>query len=256
MRKVLIAGNWKMHKTIKEAEELVSQIKVELENFDKAEIVVCPPFTALAKVSEIIKGTNIKLGAQNCFWQERGAFTGEISFSQLLDCGCRFVIIGHSERRRYFKEDDAMINKKLKSVIGTGLIPILCVGETLEEREADQTMEVVGRQLEEDLKGLEEEEISSLVIAYEPVWAIGTGKVARAFEAEEVQRFIRDWIRNKFSSSLAENLRILYGGSVKPENIKDLIKEEDIDGALVGGASLKADSFIEIVKNASKIGDV
>ena len=256
MRKILIAGNWKMYKAINEAIQLVTQIKRELLDFKKADIVVCPPFTALSAVYEVIMETNIKLGAQDGFWEKEGAFTGEISFYQLRDCGCEFVIVGHSERRKYFKEDDEMLNKKIKAAIEMGLIPIFCVGETLKQREANQTIEVVEEQLEKGLKNLSEKEASSLIIAYEPVWAIGTGKVAFPHQAEEVHKFIRDWIREKFSSSLADNLRILYGGSVKPENIKDLIKEEDIDGALVGGASLKADSFVKIVKNAVEVAGV
>jgi triosephosphate isomerase len=249
-RKPLIAGNWKMHKTIKEAVYLVNLIKRELLDFDKVDIVVCPPFTALSNVYEIIMETNIKLGAQNLFWEEEGAFTGEVSAKMIKDCGAEYVIIGHSERRRYFFEDEQIINKKIKVALKNNLLPIVCVGETLKEREENKTINIVESQLEGAFKDLNEDEMFKIIIAYEPVWAIGTGKTATPKQAQEVQGFIRDWLEKKFSKDLSQNLRILYGGSIKPSNIKDLMKEEDIDGGLVGGASLEADSFIEIVKNS------
>ncbi len=253
MRKPLIAGNWKMHKTINEAIQLVNDIKRKFSDFEKVDIVVCPPFTALNSVYEIIMDTKIKLGAQNMFYELEGAYTGEISPVQLRDAGCQYVIIGHSERRKYFKEDDALINKKVRTAIKEGLIPILCVGETLQEREEGKTIEVIETQLSGGLRELSLEDMQKVVIAYEPVWAIGTGKTATPQQAEEVHRFIREWIKDKFSSPLAENLRILYGGSIKPTNIADLMKEEDVDGGLVGGASLEADSFCKIIENSCNV---
>jgi len=252
MRKPLIAGNWKMYKTINEAIELAVGLKRNLLDFKSVDIAICPPFTALSSVYEVIMNTDIKLGAQDCFWEKEGAYTGEISPVMLKDCGVEFVIVGHSERRKYFSETDQMINKKIKALLSIGLSPICCVGETLEERENNKTIEVIERQLEGCLKDFKIEDLLGLVIAYEPVWAIGTGKNATPEQAEEVHRFIRDWIKNKFSEGFAESLRILYGGSVKPSNIKDLIKEENVDGALVGGASLDVSSFSEIVKNSVK----
>ena len=249
-RKPLIAGNWKMHKTIREACESVTLIKRELLDFDKVDIVVCPPFTALSNIYEIIMETNIKLGAQNLFWEEEGAFTGEISAKMIKDCGAEYVIIGHSERRRCFFEDEQIVNKKIKVALKNNLLPIVCVGETLKEREQNRTISIVENQLEGAFKDLTEEEMFKINIAYEPVWAIGTGKTATPQQAQEVQGFIRHWLKKKFSKDLTQSLRILYGGSIKPSNIKDLMKEEDVDGGLVGGASLEASSFIEIVKNS------
>ncbi len=251
MRKPLIAGNWKMHKTINEAVELVSALKRELFDFNQADIVVCPPFTALDNVHEIIMDTNIKLGAQNLFYQKQGAFTGEVSPAMIKDCGCEYAIIGHSERRKYFGETDTMVNKRIRVALEEGFTPIFCVGETLEERENNKTIEVIDIQLKGGLENMKEEDILKIVIAYEPVWAIGTGKTATPRQAEEVHMFIRKWIEEHYSSSCASMLRILYGGSVKAENIKDLMKQENIDGALVGGASLNADAFVSIVKNSS-----
>lgn len=249
-RKPLIAGNWKMHKTIKEAEELATGIRSQLQGFEKVDIVLCPPFVALHNVYKVIKNSTIKLGAQNTFWEKEGAFTGEVSVPMLKDCGCEYVIIGHSERRKYFAETDNMVNCKIKTALAEGLKPILCVGETLQEREANKTIDVVSRQLQGGLESIDESGISKIVIAYEPVWAIGTGRTATPNQAEEVQKFIRDWIKNTYSSAIASGIRILYGGSVKPENINELMKEDDIDGALVGGASLSVASFVNIVKNS------
>ncbi|OQX81400.1 MAG: triose-phosphate isomerase [Candidatus Omnitrophica bacterium 4484_70.1] len=250
MRKILIAGNWKMHKTNEEAKSLAQEIKQELGGFTQGEVVLCPPFTALRSVYEVIKETNLKLGGQDLFWEKQGAFTGEVSGYLLKDCGCEFVIIGHSERRKYMKETNEMVNKKIKSALEEKITPILCVGETLQEREKNITFEVIRTQLKEGLAGVGEEEITKLVVAYEPVWAIGTGKTATPQQAEEVQGFIRKWISDNFSSSCATEIRILYGGSVNPSNIEMLMKEKDVDGALVGGASLKAETFVSIVKNA------
>ncbi|MCM8787067.1 MAG: triose-phosphate isomerase [Candidatus Omnitrophica bacterium] len=252
MRKPLIAGNWKMHKTINEAIALATNIKKEVANLRNVEVVLCPPFTVLSHIYNVIQESDIKLGAQDVFWEKEGAYTGEISPIMLKDCGCEYVIIGHSERRQYFSETDQTINKKIKAALEIGLNPICCVGETLEEREAGKTIEVINKQLKQCLINFKVEDILGLVIAYEPVWAIGTGKNATAQQAEEVHKFIRNWFKENFSTSFSESLRILYGGSVKPTNIKELIKEEDIDGALVGGASIDAISFSQIIKNAIK----
>jgi len=248
MRTPLIAGNWKMNKTINEAVALVSGIKKLAKEPEGLEIVVCPPFTALSAVFSAIGESSIMLGAQDMSWEKEGAFTGEISPIMLKDCGCDYVIIGHSERRQLFGETDENVNRKIKTALGVGLIPIVCVGETLAEREAAKTMEVIERQLAGGLAGLDDGNLAGLVIAYEPVWAIGTGKTATPAQAQEVHKFIRDWAAKKFSNNSADALRILYGGSVNQANTKDLISQQDIDGALVGGASLKAESFAEIIK--------
>ena len=245
MRKPLIAGNWKMHKTVPEAVSLVKELKELLTEIKDREVLVCPPFTAIYAVKSEIEESPIKLGAQNMFYEEKGAFTGEISPLMLKDLGCSYVILGHSERRHIFGETDKLINKKVASAVDHGLVPILCVGELLEERESGKTKNVVERQLLEGLKGLKEGD--EFVIAYEPVWAIGTGKTATPEQAQEVHGFIRELLAENFGREKAERVRILYGGSVKPENIKGLMEMPDIDGALVGGASLKAASFAKIV---------
>jgi len=250
MRKPLIAGNWKMHKTINEAIDLATGIKRQLLDFDKVDIVLCPPFTSLNSVYEVILDTSIKLGAQDMFWENEGAYTGEVSGPMLKDCGCEFVIIGHSERRKYFGETDETVNKKVKAALECGLTPIVCVGETLDEREAGKMESVVETQLKGAFGDISEKDMEKVIIAYEPVWAIGTGKTATPQEAEDMHRFIRTWLKEKFSQDVAAGIIILYGGSVKPANIADLMAGENIDGALVGGASLKVDSFVEIVKNA------
>ncbi len=246
MRKLLIAGNWKMHKTVPEALELVRELKTLVSDVTDRDILVCPPFTALHPVGRELEGSNIALGGQNMFYEEEGAFTGEISPLMLKDVGCSYVILGHSERRHIFGETDDLINKKVISAAKHRLTPILCVGETLEERESGETEKVVERQVREGLKGLSPE--SELVIAYEPVWAIGTGKTATPELAQEVHSFIRSILSDIFGEEKAERTRILYGGSVKPQNAKGLLEMPDIDGALVGGASLKAESFAKIVK--------
>lgn len=250
MRKPLIAGNWKMYKIINSAVQLATSVKRELLDFKAADIVLCPVATCLASVYDVLMDTDIKLGAQNLFWEKEGAYTGEVSSVMLKDCGCEFVIVGHSERRKYFFEDDASVNKKIKAAFEVGLIPIVCVGEMLQEREAEKTIEVVKQQLEGGLKGLDELDVLNLSIAYEPVWAIGTGKTATPDQAQEVHKYIRSWVETNFSGGVACKLRILYGGSVKPANIKELMQQTDIDGALVGGASLESDSFVKIVKNS------
>lgn len=246
MGKWIVAGNWKMHNTVAESIALAKAIKNGAAKFQGGKIVLAPPFTALFSVSEAIKGSNVFLGAQNMYQEEKGAFTGEISPVMLKDIGCSHVIIGHSERRKYFHEQDTDVNLKVKKALTTGLVPIMCVGETDEEREKGITNDVVGRQVKQGLK--EVEKIDSVVIAYEPVWAIGTGKVATSAQAQEVHAFIRDILKNIFGSNAANDVCILYGGSVTKDNIGDLISMADIDGALVGGASLKADGFLGIIK--------
>ncbi|MFA7677083.1 MAG: triose-phosphate isomerase [Candidatus Omnitrophota bacterium] len=250
MRQVFIAGNWKLNKSIKEAIELVTELKRDLIDIETADIVVCPVFTALSDVSDVIIDSNIKLGAQDVYWQESGAFTGEVSSTLLKDAGCTYVIIGHSERRKYFFETDETVNKKIKAAQNAELIPIVCVGETLEERESGKTMEVIKGQLQGSLQSLDNQSLQTLVIAYEPVWAIGTGKTATSSQAQEVHGFIRNWLAERCNTQVSQEIRILYGGSVKPSNIKELIQEPDIDGALVGGASLERETFSQIVKNA------
>ncbi|NMA57151.1 triose-phosphate isomerase [Clostridium cochlearium] len=246
MRKAIIAGNWKMHNTIDEAVKLVEELIPKVKEA-KCEVVVCPPFICLPKIREITEGTNIKVGAQNMYFEEKGAFTGEISPIMLEKLNIDYVIIGHSERRQYFGETDETVNKKIKAAFEHNLIPILCVGETLDEKENDVTEEVVSKQVKLALSGLREDEIEKLVIAYEPIWAIGTGKTATSEEANEVISFIRNTVKNLYGEKAAESIRIQYGGSVKPSTIKEQMSMSDIDGALVGGASLKSDDFSAIV---------
>ena len=248
MRKPIIAGNWKMYKKVHEAITLVSELSDLVAAVDGVEVVVCPPFTALDAVNETLQGTNIAVGAQNMHWQEEGAFTGEISPAMLKSLGCKFVILGHSERRQYFGETDEGVNKKIKAAFANCLIPIVCVGETLEQREAGITEEIVRKQTEGALAGYDAETVAQLVVAYEPVWAIGTGKTASNEDAQQVCGYIRQVVAGMFNQDTANKVRIQYGGSVKPDNISALMAQPDIDGALVGGASLDAKSFAEIVK--------
>ncbi|BCV20192.1 triose-phosphate isomerase [Moorella sp. Hama-1] len=250
MRRPIIAGNWKMHNTTEEARDLVTLLR-PLVGKTGAEVVVCPPFTAIAATVNAAAGSNIAVGAQNLFWEDKGAYTGEISGPMLRDLGCRYVIIGHSERRQYFAETDATVNKKLMAAYRHELIPIVCVGETLEQREAGETLAVIGRQVREGLKGLESGQARELVVAYEPVWAIGTGRTATAADAQEVIAFIRRTLAEMYGE-VAREIRIQYGGSVKPGNIVELMAQPDIDGALVGGASLDAVSFAAIVNYDEK----
>ncbi len=246
MRKPIIAGNWKMHKTIDEAVSFVEEIK-SLVKDAKAEVVVCPTFVALDAVVKAAKGTNIKVGAQNVYFEEKGAFTGEIAPNMLEAMGVDYVIIGHSERRQYFNETDESVNKKVKAVFAHNMVPILCVGESLEEREANITEEVIGRQVKLDLAGLTNEQVENIVIAYEPIWAIGTGKTATSDQANETIAFIRSVVADVYGKETAEKTRIQYGGSVKPSTIAEQMAKSDIDGALVGGASLVAADFAAIV---------
>ncbi|MDD5687037.1 MAG: triose-phosphate isomerase [Elusimicrobia bacterium] len=244
----LIAGNWKMNKTIKESVELVTALKQKLSDVKEREVLVCPPFISICAVKEVVKNSNIKLGAQNMYFEKSGAYTGEISPLMLKDAGCEYVIIGHSERRQYFGETDESVNKKMHSAYENALIPIVCVGETLQQREKNETFAIIEKQVKVGITGLNDEQSAKLVIAYEPVWAIGTGKTATPQQAEEVHLFIRKICSDIYSKATAENIRILYGGSVKPDNVSEIMKQPNIDGALVGGASLKADDFVKLVK--------
>lgn len=246
MRKPIIAGNWKMNKSFSEAKVLLEEIK-NLELNEEVEAVVCPPFINLALAKEVLKDTNIGVGAQNAHTEDSGAYTGEISPEFLKDLGVKYVILGHSERREYFAESDEFINKKVKAVLAKGLSPILCCGETLEEREADQAKSKVKTQIDADFEGIDAAEFENIVIAYEPIWAIGTGKTASADDAEEMCAYIRELIKENFGEEAAEKVRIQYGGSVKPDNVSEIMSKENIDGALVGGASLEADSFSQLV---------
>jgi triosephosphate isomerase len=252
MRKKFVAGNWKMNKTIAGAITLASELVRKLGSHEPPCLVaIAPTFIALDSVREVIKKSPIKLAAQNCHFEDDGAFTGEISASMLKAVGCEYVILGHSERRQYFGETDAIINKKVKKVLSEGLQVILCVGETLQEREAGITQTVVEAQVRGTLNGVSESEMKFITIAYEPVWAIGTGKTATPEQAEEVHCFIRELIQSLYSPSVSENLLIQYGGSVKGSNAKDLFQMPNIDGALVGGASLKVEEFYQIIQSAS-----
>ncbi len=250
MRKPIVAGNWKMNKTVGEAQDLSTGIKIDLAECTDVEVVLCPPFTALKAVGDIIDGTQIRLGAQNMHWEKSGAYTGEVSAEMLRDIYCHYVILGHSERRTYFGETDETVNNKTKAALGANLRPIVCVGETREERESKKTNEVVGTQVKGSLAGLSGQEMQSVVIAYEPVWAIGTGLTASPEQAQEVHAFIRETLKAMFDESIAEGVRIQYGGSMKPANAATLIGMPDIDGGLIGGAALDAHSFIEIVRAA------
>ncbi len=247
MRKPVIAGNWKLFKTNSEAVELVSGLIPLVKDNRDVEIIVAPVFTSLTSVSKTIAGSNVLLSGQDCYWEEEGAFTGEVSPKLLRDAGCSHVIIGHSERRQYFGETDETVNKKIKAALKAGLTVIFCIGETLAERESGKTFDVLKRQVIGGLAGISGEELQAVIIAYEPVWAIGTGKTATDDQAQEAHAFIRSLVAEHFGKVTSNEIRILYGGSVKPENIKGLMTQPDIDGALVGGASLKTESFGAIV---------
>jgi triosephosphate isomerase len=249
-RKPIIAGNWKMYKTAGEALALVNALKDEVEDIKNVEIVVCPPFTALYAVSTIIQGTNLKLGAQNVHWEREGAFTGEIAAPMLKELSVQYAIVGHSERRQYFGETNEGVNKRAKAALAAGLHPIICVGETLQHREAGMTQALVLEQIEGSLAGFSKDDMLDSVIAYEPVWAIGTGRNATPEQAQEVHAYIRCLLASMFDAATANSVRIQYGGSVKAANAAQLLAEADIDGALVGGASLDAKGFAEIVRAA------
>jgi len=243
-----MAGNWKMNKTVGEALDLVRELKAAISGVKAVEVAVAPPFTALYAVRKELEGSSIHLAAQNIYWEEKGAFTGEVSPLMLKEVGCHYVIIGHSERRQFFGETDETVNRRIRAALAQGLKVIFCMGETLKEREEGKTFSVIERQLEGGLKGLGDQEMRNMVVAYEPVWAIGTGKTATPEQAEEVHRFIRGKIEKLYSREVSEEMRIQYGGSVTPENVKGLMNQPNIDGALVGGASLKAESFSKIVR--------
>jgi len=247
-RRPLIAGNWKMHTTIAEARQLAGAVVAAAGGMDDRDVMVAPPATALAAVAEVVAGSNVLLAAQNVHWQEQGAYTGEISPAMLKDIGAGMAIIGHSERRHIFKESDELINKRVLGALQYGITPVFCIGETLAEREAEQTLTVLEQQLRVGLAGVGLVDPVQLVIAYEPVWAIGTGKTATEEQAQEVHVFVRDTVGALFEKNIAPGIIILYGGSVKPDNIDVLMQQADIDGVLVGGAALQAESFARIIK--------
>jgi triosephosphate isomerase len=247
MRLPFIAGNWKMFKTVHEAVVFVKELKILVKDVTDVEIVVAPPFTAVHAVAEAARNSTIGVAAQDVYWEREGAFTGEVSPGMLAEAGALYVIVGHSERRRLFGETDASVNRKTIAAIGAGLTPIVCVGETLEERERDDTLAVLDRQIQAGLDGLTGEQVAELVVAYEPVWAIGTGRNATAAQAGEAHAHIRKRVRQWFGGEAADRCHVIYGGSVKPDNIRELIAEADVDGALVGGASLEVGTFGQIV---------
>ena len=247
MRVPVIAGNWKMHKTLAEARELSRAIRDGAAAATHCQIALAPPCTALGAVAEVIRGTPLILAGQNVFWEQAGAYTGEISIPMLEDIGCGMVIIGHSERRQYFGETDQTVNRRLRAVARSSLTPIVCVGETLVQREGGSYHEAICQQLAGGLDGLTDQDLLRMILAYEPVWAIGTGRTASPEIAEEVHRGIRGWLAKRFGDETARQVRILYGGSIKPENISDLMRQPDIDGGLVGGACLEAKSFLRII---------
>ena len=248
-RKLIIAGNWKMNKTVAEALDLVRDLKIELSNIKEVDMVVCPPYTALSEVSKTILDSNIRLGAQNMHESNVGAYTGEIAAVMLKEFSVRYVILGHSERRQYQKESDALISKKALAAHNASLKPIVCVGETLAEREGGQTEKILETQVRGSLAGLSKEQMGETILAYEPVWAIGTGKTATTAQAQDAHAFIRGLVGKLFDDSVARRVRIQYGGSVKPSNARELMAQSDVDGALVGGASLESRSFSDIIKN-------
>jgi len=250
MRTPFIAANWKMYKTVSEAVVFAKELRVAVKDVADVEIVIAPPFTAIHAVAEALRSSNIGVAAQNMYWEREGAFTGEVSGAMILEAGAEYVIIGHSERRRLFGETDAFVNRKLVTAYATGLWPIMCVGETLEERERNETHAILDHQLKFGLDGMTGEQIGDLVIAYEPVWAIGTGKTATAAQAQEAHHHIRGRLRQWFGADAAEKCHVIYGGSVKPDNIAELMREPDVDGGLVGGASLSVRSFADIVTNS------
>jgi triosephosphate isomerase len=247
MRTPFIAGNWKMFKTVHETVVFVKELKSVVKDVADVEIVVAPPFTAVHAAAEAARSSNVGVAAQDLYWEREGAFTGEVSASMIKETGARFVIIGHSERRRLFGETNAIVNRKVTSAIAQGLTPIMCVGETLEERERNDTLAVLDLQIKDGLDGVTADQVGALVVAYEPVWAIGTGRNATSAQAGEAHAHIRTRLRQWFGGDAAERCRVIYGGSVKPDNIKELIAEPDVDGALVGGASLDVKSFVDIV---------
>jgi triosephosphate isomerase (TIM) len=253
MRRFFIAGNWKMNKTGAEAVELAKSLKDKIVGMSKVDIAICPPFTALVSIGDVIKNSNIQLGAQNVYWEDQGAFTGEISVPMLINAGCQHVIIGHSERRQFFGETNQTIGKKLQKVLNSTLNPIFCIGETLSERQSGITEKVVKQQITEALNGIPKEKATRITVAYEPVWAIGTGVTATPEQAQDVHAFIRKLLTDLYDSTVASTIRIQYGGSMNASNAEELLKKPDIDGGLIGGAALKADSFADIIKTANSL---
>ena len=247
MRRPIIAGNWKMYKTAREAVQFMEQFTPLVRNSNHCDIVIAAPFTVLAEVVKAAQGSNIAIAAQDLFWEAEGAYTGEVSAQMLVDVGCFYSLVGHSERRQFFGETNQTVNKRTRAALGANLGPIVCIGETQAEREANQTQKVIQTQFHEGFAGLTAADFSRIILAYEPVWAIGTGRTATPAMAAEVHQYIRQLAEGTFGETTAKNLRILYGGSVKPDNIKGLMTQAEIDGVLVGGASLKADSFASIV---------
>ncbi len=252
MRRMLIAGNWKMNKSVDEAVGLIDEIKAKLPADQGVEVLVCPAFVCLESAKRALQGTSIKLGAQNMYWKDSGAYTGEISADMLVSAGAEYVIIGHSERRQYFGETDESVNLKLKQALAKGLVPIVCIGETLVERESGKTFDVIKSQLKGGLAEISSQQMKGTVLAYEPVWAIGTGKVATKEQAQEAHAYIRAQLRDLFDRQTADAVIIQYGGSVKPDNAKELLGQPDVDGALIGGASLMSGDFVAIVNEALK----
>jgi triosephosphate isomerase len=248
MRKPLLAGNWKMHKTVAEAQELVKALLADLGSVDDREVLVCPPYTALAAVRPLLEGQPIALGAQDVFYEPQGAYTGAISPLMLKDLGCSYIIVGHSERRQHFGDTDEIVNRKLQSVLANGMLPIMCVGETKPQRDSGEAETIVVSQVRRGLAGVGADQMASVVIAYEPVWAIGTGDTATPADAQAMHATIRRTLSELYDESTAAGVRIQYGGSVKPDNVDELMAQADIDGALVGGASLKANDFLRIVQ--------
>jgi triosephosphate isomerase len=250
MRIPFIAGNWKMYKTVTEAVVFVKELKSAVKDFDRVELALAPPFTALHAVAEAARNSKIEVAAQDVYWEREGAFTGEISPAMIKEAGAEYAIVGHSERRRLFGESDAIVNRKTMAAVNAGLTPIVCIGETLEERERDETLAVLDRQIKDGLGEMSAAQVAEIVLAYEPVWAIGTGRTATAAQAGEAHAHIRKRLRQWFGGDASDRCHIIYGGSVKPDNIRELIAEEDVDGALVGGASLDVRGFTEIVSRS------
>ena len=250
MRTPFIAGNWKMFKTVQEAAAFVTDLRAAVADAKGVQVIVSPPFTAIHAAAQAARGSHIEVSAQNMHWEKQGAFTGEISAAMIREAGATYVILGHSERRQFFGETDAIVNRKVQSAIAQSLTPIMCIGETLDERERNETLTVLDRQIKDGLDGITAEQVAALIVAYEPVWAIGTGRTATAAQAGEAHAHIRTRLRQWFGGDAADKCRVIYGGSVKPDNIRELIAEPDVDGALVGGASLEVKSFADIVKGS------
>jgi triosephosphate isomerase len=250
MRHPFIAGNWKMHKTVHDTVVYVKEFRSLVKDIDDVEIVLAPPFTAIHGAAEAARNSNVGISAQDLHWEREGAFTGEVSAAMVREAGADYVIIGHSERRQLFGETDASVNRKLSAAMASGLVPIVCIGETLEERERNDTLTVLDRQIKDDFDGISGGQVGGLVIAYEPVWAIGTGRTATTAQAQEAHAHIRQRLRQWFGAAAAEECHVIYGGSVKPDNTHDLVGQPDVDGALVGGASLNIKSFFEIIQRA------